>query len=207
MVASRIMHLAVTSCITKVYQCKDKNRLELGTVLPDAATAGNSHMKIRMADGKNTYDLTGFRSAFMGKMQEDDLYLGYYLHLVQDLYFRDFVYHRYGWNPFPPGNVERIHRDYALVNQYVIEKYALADSVTVPASFDTEPINGLGRFDMVPFLEEMRSDFKRHPSGKAFFFTSEMADEFILYASEKCKHEMEALIRGQGLADERMLAW
>lgn len=39
------------------------------------------------------------RSRFLFKMVEDDLYLGYYLHLIQDLFFRNFVYHRCHWQP------------------------------------------------------------------------------------------------------------
>lgn len=94
--ASRIIHLAVTNCLLKNYRYKDKNRIELGSILPDAITDGNSHMKIWISGGtKKTYDLTGFRSRFLSEMLEDDLYLGYYLHLVQDMYFRNFVYHRY----------------------------------------------------------------------------------------------------------------
>ncbi|MDE7248568.1 MAG: hypothetical protein K2N82_01500, partial [Lachnospiraceae bacterium] len=36
--ASRIIHLAITDCISKSYRYKDKNRLELGSILPDAVT-------------------------------------------------------------------------------------------------------------------------------------------------------------------------
>lgn len=43
--ASRIIHLAITDCIQKGYRYKDKNRLELGSILPDAVTSGNSHLK------------------------------------------------------------------------------------------------------------------------------------------------------------------
>ncbi|SFP84429.1 hypothetical protein SAMN04487928_109119 [Butyrivibrio proteoclasticus] len=39
-------------------------------------------------------------------MRQDDLYLGYYLHLVQDMCYRHFVYDKYHWNPMIPGNVE-----------------------------------------------------------------------------------------------------
>lgn len=49
--ASRIIHLAITDCISEKYSYKDKNRLELGSVLPDAATNGNSHLKISISDG------------------------------------------------------------------------------------------------------------------------------------------------------------
>ena len=206
--ASRIIHLAVTDCIAKKYRYKDKNRLELGSVLPDAVTSGNSHLKISILDGmKKTYDLTGFRSSFLPEMLQDDLYLGYYLHLVQDLYFRDFVYNRYHWNPLPPGNIDRLHRDYALINQYVIHKYALSNTITVPVSFDEEPINKLGRFSIGEFLAGMETDFQSRPAGTAFFFTKEMADEFIAYACGACEQEIDSLFSGSGCLDEKTMAW
>ena len=50
--ASRIIHLAVTDCIARKYRPQDKNRLELGSVLPDAAAGGNSHLKISIFGGR-----------------------------------------------------------------------------------------------------------------------------------------------------------
>lgn len=206
--ASRIMHLAITDCIARKYGCKDKNRLELGSILPDAATSGNSHLRIMISGGtKKTYDLTGFRSEFLSKMLEDDLYLGYYLHLVQDLCFRNFVYHRYNWDPFPSGNVERLHNDYALLNQYVVQKYALLNTITVPSSFHEEPLHKLGCFLIHEFLADMKSDFQNCLTGTAFFFTREMADEFIAYACEKCEEELSSLLNGLNCVDERAMAW
>ena len=194
--ASRIVHLAITDLISRKYGYKDKMRLELGSVLPDAAASGNSHLKISICDGtKKTYDLTGFRSGFFPKMLEDDLY------------FRDFMYHRYHWNPLPPGNVERLHNDYALTNQYVIQKYALSNTITVPASFEEEPLNKLGAFAIYEFLADMKADFQSHLTGTTFFFTREMADEFIAYACEQCMREIYSLFHDLDCVDERALAW
>ncbi len=127
--------------------------------------------------------------------------------MVQDLYFRDFVYHRYHWNPLPPGNVERLHNDYALINQYVIQKYALSNTIAVPASFDEEPLNKLGCFSIYEFLADMKADFQSHLTGTAFFFTKEMADEFIVYACKKCEQEMYSLFHDLDCLDEGTLAW
>lgn len=44
------------------------------------------------------YDLDGYLSKFGDKM-DDELYLGYYLHLIQDLVFREIIYDQYKWNP------------------------------------------------------------------------------------------------------------
>ena len=52
--ASRIIHLAVTNCILKNYSYKDKNRLELGCILPDAIISGNSH-SVLTSECPNSY--------------------------------------------------------------------------------------------------------------------------------------------------------
>lgn len=151
--------------------------------------------------------MTRFRSDFLPKILQDDLYLGYYLHLVQDLYFRNFMYDRYHWNPLPSGNVERLHNDYALINQYVIQKYARSNTITVPISFDKEPLNQLGCFSICEFLADMKTDFQSCLTGTAFFFTTEMADEFIAYACGKCEQEIYSLFNNSDCLDERTLAW
>ena len=123
--ASSIVHLAITNELIKRHSFKNADRLKFGAVIADAGYDGNSHMKISLPGGHKTYDFTSFRQMFEKKMYEDDLYLGYYLHLIQDVVFRHFVYDKYHWNPMIPGNIERLHRDYAIVNDYVIKKYSI----------------------------------------------------------------------------------
>ena len=83
--ASSIIHLAVTNELIKRYSFRNINRLKFGVVVVDAGYNGNSHLKINVLDGlKKTYDFDSFRQLFGSKMREDDFYLGYYLHLVQD---------------------------------------------------------------------------------------------------------------------------
>lgn len=106
-----------------------------------------------------------------------------------------------------PGNVERLHNDYALINQYVIQKYALSYTITVPNAFHEEPLNKLGYFSIFEFLAELKTDFQSCPTGTTFFFTREMTDEFIAYACEKCEQEIYSLFNGLDCVDERALAW
>ena len=55
-------------------------------------------------------------------MKKDDLYLGYYLHLIQDMLYRRVMYGEHGWNSSVPGNVEKLHRDYEILNEYVSDE-------------------------------------------------------------------------------------
>ena len=88
--ASRILHLAVLEEMMKKITVSDKNRFRLGCILPDAynpaVPKSDSHLKISVCGkSKKTYDLDRFLSLFEQEMKADELYKGYYLHLIQDL--------------------------------------------------------------------------------------------------------------------------
>ena len=226
--ASRIIHLAITNELIKKYHFKNVARLKFGTVLPDAYATGKfigdctdksteitiagSHFKISVCgNNKRTYDFTRFRTMFLDLMKKDDLYLGYYLHLIQDILFRHFVYDEYHWNPTVPGNVERLHRDYAITNYYIIQKYGVRDDVEVPDNFEKEPICDVYPFEPYRFLREMKEDFKtvaeKDWEEDIFFFTREMADEYIQRAVLFCMEELRALKNGEDGIDEYEYAW
>ncbi len=146
--ASSVIHYAITDELIRRRQFKDSLRLKLGSVLPDAGVGGNSHMKITIDDGhRKTYDFEGYRKMFGDLMKEDDLYLGYYLHLIQDVVFRHFVYDKHHWNPNIPGAVDRLHGDYAIGNRYLVKKYGLKNELIIPDGFGDEPINRICAFD------------------------------------------------------------
>ena len=212
--ASRMMHLAIINELIKKYRFKDTARLKFGAVLPDACAKGGStaesHFKIGVCgNNKRTYDFTRYKTLFFDLMETDDLYLGYYLHLVQDTLFRHFVYDEYHWDPTVPGNVDRLHRDYVLMNSYVIRKYGLRDDVKLPEHFEEEPISSVYPFDPEGFLEEMKGDFEIvvREEESPFFFTWQMADEYIQSAVSFCLEELTALERGEAGMDEYKFAW
>ena len=98
--ASSIIHLVVTNELIKHHAFKDENRLKFGAILPDAGKGKAGHVnKFIWGRNKKSYDFEFFRNKFGELMRQDDLYLGYYLHLVQDICYRHFVYDKYHWNP------------------------------------------------------------------------------------------------------------
>lgn len=123
--ASSMIHLAIVQEMRKKVSFRDINRLFLGVILPDGAVAGNSHLKKKICENtRYTYDLEFFRDRYGKYMEKDDLYLGYYLHLIQDMLYRRFMYGEHGWNSSAPGNVEKLHRDYEILNEYVSKNMA-----------------------------------------------------------------------------------
>lgn len=206
--ASSIVHLAVIKELAGSYRFTDESRLKFGVILPDGGIGTGSHLKIKISDTqKHTYNLDRYRAKFGERMKKDDLYLGYYLHLVQDLCFRHFVYDTHHWDPMPPGNVERLHKDYAIVNHYVVEKYGLVNDLMVPEGFACEEINTLCEFDLEEHMESIRTYFEKVEDGEIFFFTKEMTDEYIVEAAATCAKELEALQNGGRLIDAYENAW
>lgn len=206
--ASSIIHYAITCELIKRRQFNNPDRLKLGSILVDSGYNGNSHMKISVAGGhKNTYDLDGYKSIYGELMKQDDLYLGYYLHLIQDILYRHLVYDKYHWNPLIPGNVEKLHRDYAIGNFYVVQKYNLKNEVTIPADFDKEPINQVCSFDLEGLVQNMNSYFEPSEEDDIFFFTKEMADEYIAEAVGYCIKELDNLECQNAGTDGYLSAW
>ncbi|MBQ8574582.1 MAG: hypothetical protein IJ447_00860 [Clostridia bacterium] len=210
--ASRIMHLAIADRIFENVEINEKSRFNFGTILPDAYREGEniavSHFKIRILNNtKLTYDLTEFRNKYKEKLVSDDLYLGYYIHLVEDLFFRDFVYDKHHWDPMPKGNVQRLHNDYKLLNTYLIEKHRLLNNISIPCEIKEESIFEIYPFDINNLVKELKTDFQFYNDGKIFFFTKEMADEFIENTAVKCVNEIKAIRAGKTSINENEFAW
>ena len=196
--ASRIMHLAIADGIVKETNIQDINRFNLGIILPDAYSSGIntavSHFKTKILGGtKITYKLEYFRDTYNTEILEDDLYLGYYIHLIQDILYRDFVYDKYKWDPMPEGNVEKLHNDYRLLNTYIIEKYGISNELHIPEEIKKERLFHIYPFDLQQLDKSFQSDFKPYREGKEFFFTTNMVDEYIEKTMSKCVMEINAL--------------
>lgn len=211
--ASRVMHLAIANEIMKQVNIENVERFRLGVVLPDAykhniQSATDSHLKYTTEDGtKKTYKLSWFRDTFGERMKTDELYLGYYLHLIQDTVFRYFVYSLHNWDPYPKGNIEHLHNDYKLLNNYVVDRYKINPSLVIPENVNEEPIFDIYPFDTRQLSVDFKMDFEPYNNGEAFFFTRKMADEYIKMATEKCLEEIKALESGATTIDELEWAW
>lgn len=206
--ASRIIHLAIANEVMKAHPLPEPERFLFGSVLPDACADKQAHYKKNLADGiRKTHDLTGFRRLYGERLQADTLYLGYYLHLLQDVLYRYEMFEVVGFDPNPPENIPRLHQDYVLTNQYVIHRYGLTNTVRIPKGLEAEPLWRAWKFTPEPFLAELAQDFSAAPEGQTKFFTVAQADAIIRRSVTLCLQELEALKRGTGFFDEVRFAW
>ena len=206
--ASRIIHLAIASELNKVHPMQDPDRFFFGTLLPDACADKLAHYKKLLADGeRKTHDLTAFRNAYGDRLQTDTLYLGYYLHLLQDVLYRYEMFEVVCFDPRPPENIPRLHLDYELTNRYVIDRYRLTNQIKPPQGVEAEPLWRAWQFTPEPFLKELERDFVARPRGQTRFFTEEQADALIRRSVTLCLRELDALRTGAGYFDEDRFAW
>lgn len=206
--ASRIVHLAIANEINKLHPIPEPDRFFLGSILPDARPDKKAHYRKLLAEGtRRTLDLSGFRGLYGDRLLSDSLYLGYYLHLLQDILFRNEIYGVVGFDPRPAGNVAQLHLDYRLTNRCVIDKYGLTNQVRVPAGLEAEPLWQEWQFALAPFLEELARDFRDTPRGAPIYFTEAVADRLIERSVALCLQELEALKRGDGYFEEDRFCW
>ena len=187
--ASRILHLAAAKLILDEHPAADEKRFRLGSILPDAGERVSAHFRVRIDGGTKTMmALGGFRARFADKM-DDPLYLGYYLHLVQDIVFRKVFYLDHGWKVDSPQK-------------------ALREDLTAPENFSAEPICAVSDFALPEFLAELHADFTTPPPpGECVHFTKAIAEEFLAAAVPLCRREIAALRGGTTAVDERAWAW
>lgn len=210
--ASRIMHLAIADEIMKHTDIEDKNRFRAGTLLPDACNASSdraiTHFQTSFSDtGKITYRISRFREEYSPLILTDDLYLGYYIHLIEDIFFRHFVYIIHSWDPFPEGNIARLHNDYRLLNTYLTEKFSLTSDIKMPEDIKKEPVYKIYPFNSDKLITDLKNDFIPYFAGESFFFTKKMADDYTEFCIEKCIKEIKALRTGLKGLDEMLWAW
>jgi len=131
--------------------------------------------------------------------------LGYYLHLLQDLVFRDYMYHKLHFNPRRPGYLAGLHSDYRRLNHLLIRRYGLQADFAIPD--DPFPLQAIASFDMAGIPGALAEDFALPGSEEAFFFTEELAAGYIERAVTVCCRELQALNAHQQLTDPMDWTW
>ena len=209
--ASRIIHLSIAELICKSVEITDKKRFLMCSIVPDAkmdsALRNAPHFLRHLPGGRICYGLKEFLALYGNRLGADDLYLGYYLHLLQDAEYRRYMYSERGWNALAPGHVEKLHGDYRKINRYLIDKFGLENTLLSPAGFEDEDVCRRFGFDLEPFLAALQGDFENVETGEYVFFTPGHAEEFIARALDTCLRELETLQKGLPLYDEEAKAW
>ena len=179
--AQRTIHYLFGEMISHQIELADKERFLLGSILPDAiepCDRNKSHFKVKTPTHKY-FDFEAYRKRYFDLMLRDDLYLGYYMHLVEDAFYRAFVYQDRFTMPHSKEEVPILHRDYHILNSYVVSNYQIHNILKQDYTLEHEQINDIVPFRIRAFLDEMSGDFTEHTTGTTVFLTESMLDEFV----------------------------
>lgn len=208
--AQRTVHYVFGQILAERCGIDDMPRFLFGSLLPDAIPTKEeryaSHYMFHSADGTRYYEFDRFFRDFADRM-DDPLYIGYYMHLVEDSYYRDFYHRKYHLYFVDEEKVRKVHRDYHLLNPYLREKYAIVPQLSIPAGYDDEPLVRAAPFDAKKLLRDFETDMTEQPEGSFRFFTPAMMDEFIACSLPPCERELRALLCGGELMRSADFAW
>lgn len=208
--AQRTVHYILGQMLAAACGVEDTPRFLYGSLLPDAIVDKSdrdvSHFAFRGDDGTRYYDFNRFRSDYAERMN-DPLILGYYMHLVEDNFYRSFYHKIYHFYFVGEEKVRAVHRDYHLLNPYLRRTYPIDRRLMIPDGFDAEPIARIAAFDAEQLLLDFETDMTETPEGDFTYFTPTMMDEFIAMCLPPCEKELHAVLRGGLLLRAEDFAW
>ena len=179
--AQRTIHYLFGEIIAEQLNIQNKQRFLLGSILPDAierSYRSASHFKVK-TDTCKYFDFTAFQNQYFDLMRQDDLYFGYYMHLVEDAFYRTFFCSNGFTMPKTKDEVVVLHHDYHILNSYIVSKYHLHNILEGTFSLENEPVCRIAPFHIDAFLQEMAQDFTEQTEGVPVYLTVEILDRYV----------------------------
>ena len=208
--AQRTVHYVFGLRLAEACSIADEPRFLLGSLLPDAIGSKEernlTHFAFHGADGSRYYQFDLFRRDFVDQMS-DPFYLGYYMHLVEDSFYRAFCHRDYQFYFIKDKAVRALHRDYHLLNPWLVKRYALVNRLTLPSDFSDEPLARIADFDLRKLREDFAQDFIEQPVGNFTYLCPSMIETFIERYLPQAETELRAVLEGQEFLRAADFAW
>lgn len=208
--AQRTIHYLFGEIFSKQIELKNKNRFLLGSIMPDAyadvCDRDRTHYKIK-TENQVYFDFNMFREQYFEQMCKDDLYLGYYMHLVEDAFYRQFIYSGEFKMPRSKEEVTVLHNDYHILNSYIVKRYNIQNVLEKSINLEQEPIGKIAPFRMNEFVEEMSYDFTEQTTGVPYFLKESMLDEFVDKYIPIGLEELQSIQGGKFILQAHDYAW
>ncbi len=195
--AQRTIHMLFATLLADRMALLDKNRFLMGSILPDAYIEPTdrkvSHFIKYIPDENCLYfDFRNFYERFQTEIMNDDLYLGYYAHLVEDAFYRYFLYYEKRFmEKIKRYELDILHKDYRVLNAYIVKRYTLPSRLEIPKAFEKELLNGITGFDIKKLIHDYQNDIVECSDEKTVLLTECMLEEFVskyidMLADELC---------------------
>ena len=180
----------------------DKNRFFLGSILPDAyinpVNRKTAHfIKYLTEENCLYFDFQVFFERFQNKIMKDDLYLGYYAHLVEDAFYRFFLYYEKRFlEKIKRYELDILHNDYRILNSYIVRKYTLPSHLEMPISFENEVLCEITEFDIEKMICDYENDVTELCEGETVLLTEAMLEEFVMHYIDRLVDELQSVRNG-----------
>lgn len=200
--AQRTIHVLFGTLLSDKIELYDKNRFLIGSILPDAYIDPSdrkvAHFIKNLPDENCLYfDFQDFFEKYDLKVRNDDLYLGYYAHLVEDAFYRYFLYYEKCFmKKIKRYELDILHNDYYILNSYIAGKYVLPSHLEVPKDFEDEPLNGITEFDIKEIVSAYENDVVEVRNEKTELLTEAMLEEFVLKYIDVLADELHSVKNG-----------
>ena len=212
--AQRIVHYLLGEALI-TQEIKDLNRFRVGNLLPDAfsdpSLRRRTHfireMELPDFGRMRVCDFSTFHSRYEAEIRNDDLYLGYYMHLVEDAFCRDFWRKENLHIPKQDRYVRMLHQDYHILNQYFVSTRNLSFDVQKPDRFEEEKINEIIPFELTSFLKEFEQDFHDDTQGELTWLSAQMMERMIASALPVLMHAYHLIKEENRPLDQEQFSW
>jgi len=189
------MHLVIAKEVAKHLDL-DVQRFNLGNLLPDATLDGRnsiakskSHFRIEkepyeVADSEHYqhYDYHKFLEKYHMYMK-DDLYLGYFVHLLTDELWIQDIYIKYMRDSNRKKRIDQqanYYHDYDVLNQIILEKYKLKFNIELNEELLKHQITEVENIKLPVMLESLKEYFKtRYENESLLLFNRTDIFDFI----------------------------
>ena len=200
--AQRTVHVLFGTILAQRLSLPDVDRFLVGSILPDAyvnhADRDASHyIKVLPSAEIRYFDFREFWEQFRPKIMEDNLYLGYYAHLLEDAFYRFYLYReRDMFKRIKSSRLDVLYRDYHILNSFITNNYPLPQCLKLPAGFQKEAINGITAFDLRTAVADYANDISERAEGKTVLLTEPMLEEFVSKYLQKVEQELRSVQNG-----------
>lgn len=211
--AQRTIHMLFATLLVNKLKISDKNRFFIGSIMPDAYINPEdrkiSHFIKYISDENCLYfAFNDFYNRFNCKIIRDDLYLGYYAHLVEDAFYRYYLYYEKEFlSKIKSYELDILHADYQVLNSFIAKKYDMPMQIEIPKNYCKEELNEITEFDIGQIIRAYETDITEIVNNKTVMLTEEMLEEFVSKYTEIIADELRSVKNGKSLLNVLDYKW
>jgi len=200
--AQRTIHMLFGTLLADKMELFDKNRFLMGSILPDAYSNPTNRkvahfIKYTPDESCLYFDFQDFFKKFQKQIMTDDLYLGYYAHLVEDSFYRYFLYYEKRFmEKIKRYELDILHNDYHILNSYIVKKYTLPSHLELPMAFENELLSGITEFDIEKLVNDYENDVVESLDETTMLLTEAMVEEFVFKYTDILADELHSVRDG-----------